>query len=369
MCRFKTEVQQSVARGPLTVERFRPSVGGKSGEATQIQKRGTGVPQGSINFVLPMYNQLTREQRYAICLGIQEGKTQSAIARQIGVNRSTVSREIRRNSNRFGKYGWTAADAKASERRERTVRNRETPSGVLREARRLLLAEDWSPKQISGYLLKEGIRISHERIYRMVREDESGELGRHCRHRMKYRRHRKRPRPTRVRNIRDRVSIHERPAEADGMRFGDWEMDLIVGKGQKSVILTLCERSRNYLIMERLPYGKDPDKVAETVTRLLWPYRKNVLTITTDNGTEFCEHKKISEALKTPVYFADSYSSWQKGAIENMNKLIRQYIPKGTDFRELSDEFIHSVQLKINRRPREKLDFSTPKDEFFRLLL
>ena len=136
-----------------------------------------------------MYNQLTREQRYAICLGIQEGKTQSAIARQIGVNRSTVSREIRRNSNRFGKYGWTAADAKASERRERTVRNRETPSGVLREARRLLLAEDWSPKQISGYLLKEGIRISHERIYRMVREDESGELGRHCRHRMKYRLH------------------------------------------------------------------------------------------------------------------------------------------------------------------------------------
>lgn len=94
-----------------------------------------------------------------------------------------------------------------------------------------------------------------------------------------------------------------------------------------------------------------------------------MLTITTDNGFEFRSHKKISEALKAPVYFADSYASWQKGGIENMNKLIRQYIPKGTDFRELSDEFIHSVQLKINRRPREKLNFSTPKDEFFRLLL
>ena len=146
-------------------------------------------------------------------------------------------------------------------------------------------------------------------------------------------------------------------------------MDLILGKGQKSAILTLCERSRNYLIMERLPQGRKPDAVAEAVTRLLWPYRKNVLSITTDNGVEFRRHRRIAEALHATVYFADSYSSWQKGAIENANKLIRQYIPKGTDFRELTDEYIHSVQLKINRRPREKLNFSTPKDEFFKLLL
>ena len=186
---------------------------------------------------------------------------------------------------------------------------------------------------------------------------------------MKYRRHKKRPRPTKVRSIKDRVSIHECPGEADGKRFGDREMDTIVGKGQKSVILTRCERSRNYLLMARLPEGKSPDGVAAKVVELLWPYRKNVLTITTDNGTEFCAHKEIARKLDTAVYFADSYSSWQKGAIENANKLVRQYIPKGTDFRELTDEFIHSVQLKINRRPREKLNFSTPKDEFFRLLL
>ena len=203
----------------------------------------------------------------------------------------------------------------------------------------------------------------------MIRDDDSGELRSHCRHRMKYRRHKKRKRPTKAKNIPDRVSIHERPAEADGKRFGDWEMDLVLGKGQKSAILTLCERSRNYLIMERLPQGKNPDAVAETVIRLLWPYRKNVLSITTDNGVEFCRHRRIAEALKTTVYFADSYASWQKGTIENTNKLIRQYIPKGSDFRDLTDEYIHSVQLKINRRPREKLNFSTPKDEFFKLLL
>ena len=120
--------------------------------------------------------------------------------------------------------------------------------------------------------------------------------------------------------------------------------------------------------MARLPQGKNPKNVADTVIRLLLPYRKNVRTITTDNGSEFACHKKIAKALATTVYFANSYASWQKGAIENQNKLIRQYIPKGTDFRELSDEFIKNVQYKINRRPREKLNFSTPKKEFFKLI-
>lgn len=316
-----------------------------------------------------MYKQLTREQRYAINLGKQEGKTQTAIARQIGVNKSTISRELKRNSNRFGKYGWKSADEKAMERRERTVRNREIRPDILRDARRLIVTEEWSPRQISGWLKNKGIIISHERIYQMIRDDESGELRKHCRHRMKYRRHKRRIRPTRAINIPGRVSIHSRPEASDGKRFGDWEMDLIIGKDGKSAILVLCERSRNYIIMEKLPFGKNPDKVAEAVIRLLWPYRRNVLTITTDNGSEFCRHQRIADSLKATVYFADSYASWQKGAVENANKLIRQYMPKGTDFRKLTDEFIHSVQIKLNRRPRKKLNFSTPKDEFFRLLL
>ena len=204
-----------------------------------------------------MYNQLTREQRYAIYLGVQEEKTQTAIARQIGVHKSTVSRELKRNRNRFNLYGWKAADEKAQERRERTVRNRETSPSVLREAKKLLVTEDWSPKQISGWLKRRGIQVSHERIYEMIRDDDSGELRLHCRHRMKYRHHKKHKRPTKATNIPDRVSIHERPAEADGSRFGDWEMDLILGKGQKSAILTLCERSRNYLIMGEASAGKE----------------------------------------------------------------------------------------------------------------
>ena len=316
-----------------------------------------------------MYRQLTREQRYAIYLGKQEGKSQTAIARQIGVNKSTVSRELKRNSNRFGKYGWRVADECAKDRRWHLPGNRALSGSVIRESLRLLKEEDWSPRQISGYLDRKGVKISHESIYSRIRADESGELRYHCRHKLKYIHHKKVARKTKATNIPNRVSIHERPAEADGRRFGDWEMDLIVGKGGRSAIITLCERSRNYLLMERLPYGKNPAKVAEAAVRLLYPYRRNVLTITTDNGSEFSRHEVISRQLNAPVFFADSYSSWQKGAIENTNKLIRQYIPKGTDFNGLTDEYIHSVQLKINRRPREKLNFFTPKDEFFKYLL
>ena len=315
-----------------------------------------------------MYHQLTREQRYAIYPGLQEGKSRKAGARQIEVHPSTVSGEIRRNSSRSGRYSRRIAQENADIRKERTPGNGRIDPVTLKYALHLLKTEDRSPGQISGYLSLKSEHISHETIYKRIRSDESGELCAHCRHKLKYRHHVKVSRKTEVRNIPDRKSLHDRPAGADGRRFGDWEMDLIIGKGQKSAILTLCERSRNYLLMAKLPYGKNPQKVADTVIRLLFLYRKNVLTITTDNGTEFSCHRKIAKALSTTVYFADPYAAWQKGAIENENKLIRQYIPKGTDFRILPEEFIKEVQYKINRRPREKLNFSSPKTEFFKLI-
>ena len=134
---------------------------------------------------------------------------------------------------------------------------------------------------------------------------------------------------TKATNIRNRVSIHERPAEADGKRFGDWEMDLIVDKDNHA-ILTMIERSTNFLLMSKLKYGKKVMPLAKTVWKLLLSYKGDkLLTITTDNGSEFAEHEWISKHLGgVPVYFTDSYSSWQKGAVENTNKLIRQYIPK-----------------------------------------
>lgn len=320
-----------------------------------------------------MYHQLTSEQRSQIFVLLQKKTKRKEIALLVGCSQSTLSREIKRNSTEKGNYLWDKAHAKAMERRRRTTANCAKDPAILWEALDLLREEDWSPEQISADMKKRGKHISHELIYRHIRADKSGELASHCRHKMKYNRHGRPDRTTKVRNIPDRVSIHQRPPEADGTRFGDWEMDTIVGKDGKGTIVTLTERSTNMILMERLPEGKHPEPLAKVVIRLLFPYRNTIRSITTDNGSEFCAHHLISKALapkgtknSNMVFFADSYASWQKGAIENANKLIRQYIPKGTDFSTLTDAFIRSVQHKINRRPRKKLNFHSPKSVFFR---
>lgn len=315
-----------------------------------------------------MYKQLSREQRYAIYLGLQEKKTYTAIARQINCSVSTVSREVRRNSNRHGRYLFQNAVELTIVRRERSSSNRKTPNHILKRALNLLIEEDWSPKQISGYLKREGINISHERIYREIRADETGLLKKHCRHKMKYRRHKWHKRKSSGRTlIPNRISIHQRPIEADGTRFGDWEMDLVIGKGQKSAVLTMIERKTNMFLQTKLT-SKKPNVVAKAAWRLLLPYKANVLTITTDNGSEFMNHQWLTKHIGATVYFADPFCSGQKGAVENANKLFRQYFPKGTDFRLIEQSQFDAIQAKINRRPREKLNFSSPIIEFFKLL-
>lgn len=290
------------------------------------------------------------------------------IARSIGVDKSTVSRELKRNLTANRKYVWFRAHEMSEARRRRTPGNRGLDSALAWRIKELIREEQWSPRQISGRLAKEGVKVSHEAIYSIIRRDESGELARHCRHKMKYRRSPSRKRETKATNIKNRVSIHERPKEADGTRFGDWEMDLIVDK-DSNAILTLVERSTNFLLMEKLRHGKKAAPLAKVVWRLLLPYKGEALkTITTDNGSEFAEHEWITRKLHVPVYFADSYCSWQKGAVENENKLIRQYIPKGTDISAVTDGKIKKIRMKINARPREKLNFNTPAECFFKNL-
>lgn len=308
-----------------------------------------------------MYKQLISEQRYQIFALLQTKTSRKEIARIVGISESTLSRELKRNSTARGNYlPWTA-QAKAEERRKRSTSNSAKNPLLMWRVRQMIIEEQWSPRQISGHLAREGIRISHETIYRMIRADGTGVLAGNTRHGMKHRRRPKnKPMP-----IANRKSIHERPAEADGTRFGDWEMDLIVDR-HNHAILTLVERSTNMMIMERLPHGKKSEHVAKAVIRLLFPYRKSVLTITTDNGPEFAGHLEMAKGLGAMVFFADPYCSWQKGCIENTNKLIRQYIAKDADFNNISDKYILRIQKKINRRPREKLNFSTPKQEFFK---
>ena len=148
-------------------------------------------------------------------------------------------------------------------------------------------------------------------------------------------------------------------------------MDTIVDSYGHAIV-TLTERSTNFILMKRLKCGRKAVPTAKVVARLLFPYREFVHTITTDNGCEFAAHLEITRMLsrggreRGKVYFADSYCSWQKGAIENANKLIRKYIPKKANFDDFSDSKIMKIQKKINRRPREEINFDSPKDRFFK---
>ncbi|EFL46656.1 integrase core domain protein, partial [Prevotella disiens FB035-09AN] len=286
------------------------------------------------------------------------------IAKAINVSASTVSREIRRNSGVRSHYNWETAQANAVQTRRRKPGNRSVDKDVMEEAKRLLITEQWSPEQISGVLAKDGKYISHETIYRMIRKDkaEGGTLYKHCRHKLK---HRTRPVGGKRISIPNRTSISERPTEADGKRFGDFEMDTIVGRGNHGAIVTLIERSTNMLFMRKLKKGKNAKEQARTVIHLLSPFKDHIKSITTDNGTEFACHEMIAKSLGVTIYFADPYASWQKGAIENANGLIRQYVPKKETFEHISQQQITKYSKKINMRPRKKLEFKTPYECFY----
>jgi len=311
-----------------------------------------------------MYKQLTSEQRYTISVLLQNRTKQKEIAKAINVSPSTVSREIRRNSGVRGRYNWETAQANAVQTKRRKPGNHSIDKEVMEEAKHLLVTEQWSPEQISGVLAKDGKYISHETIYRMIRKDkaEGGTLYKHCRHKLK---RRARPVGGRRISIPNRTSISERPAEVDGKRFGDFEMDTIVGRGNHGAIVTLIERSTSMLFMRKLKKGKNAKDLARTVIHLLSPFKEHVKSITTDNGTEFACHEMIGKSLGVTIYFADPYASWQKGAIENANGLIRQYVPKTETFEHVSHQQITKYSKKINIRPRKKLEFKTPHECFY----
>ena len=311
-----------------------------------------------------MYKQLTSEQRYTISVLLQNRTKQKDIAKAINVSASTVSREIRRNSGVRGRYNWETAQSNAVQTKRRKPGNHSINKDVMEEAKHLLVTEQWSPEQISGVLAKDGKYSSHETIYRMIRKDkaEGGTLYKHCRHKLK---RRARPVGGRRISIPNRTSISERPAEVDGKRFGDFEMDTIVGRGNHGAIVTLIERSTSMLFMRKLKKGKNAKELARTVIHLQSPFKEHVKSITTDNGTEFACHEMIGKSLGVTICFADPYASWQKGTIENANGLIRQYVPKTETFEHVSHQQITKYSKKINIRPRKKLEFKTPQECFY----
>ena len=289
------------------------------------------------------------------------------IARTIGVSQSTLCRELKRNSGQRG-YHCGQAQAKAADRQRRLRNYRNLTIEIRNFIRRKMTEEQWSPAQIVGWLRKQGkAGVCVETVYAYIRADRKngGDLYRHCRHQLK---HRRRQVSTQYTAVQNRTMIDERPAHWDGSTPGDFEMDTIVGKDGNGAIVTLVERNTNFTLARKLPHGKNARALAEAVIIMLLPYIGKIRSITTDNGSEFAEHLLIAKRLKTKIFFAHPYSSWEKGCIEYHNKLIRQYIPKGTDFDNVTEEMLKEIVMKINRRPRLKLDFSTQVAEFFKYI-
>ena len=220
---------------------------------------------------------------------------------------------------------------------------------------------EWSPEQISGWFLDEKQElISHERIYQHVWEDKrkGGELFKHLRCQGKKYDKRRNGKSTRG-QIKNQVSIDERPQIVDDKkRVGDWEIDTVIGKNHQGAIVTIVERKTLFTVAA-LVDCKQADVVTAATIQLLTPLKGRVHTITADNGKEFAYHEELVDQLETKVYFAHPYSSWERGLNENTNGLLRQYFPKGTDFRTLSQCEVDFAVERINNRPRKTLGFKT----------
>lgn len=306
------------------------------------------------------YKQLTYEQRCQLYALKKTKMIQMELADAIGVSQSAISRELKRNTGGSG-YRFEQAQRKAQERRTRATKpTKMTPKMIsLIESK---LREKLSPEQISGWLLNEKeVLLSHETIYLHIWADKAagGDLYTELRRQGKAYQSRGKNQAGRG-HIKNRVSIDERPAIVDAKkRVGDWEIDLVIGKNHSGALVTIVDRATSFTVSKRIN-----NKLAQTVTdatiELLMPFKGAVLTITADNGKEFAYHGQMTGALGAQVYFADPYSSWQRGLNENTNGLLRQYWPKITDFKKVSAKEVKAVILQLNDRPRKKLGFMTP---------
>jgi IS30 family transposase len=309
------------------------------------------------------YTHLTQNQRYQIHALLKEKTSQTRIAEILGVHKSTISRELRRNQGTYAYFPAQAHRLALDRRRDKSFPRISKETWRLVE--HLLRHEQWSPEQISGWLARtDRPTVSHERIYQYVLENKGcgGDLHVHLRCRKKRRKRYGSLR--RYGPISNRTSIDERPAVVERReRLGDWEADTIIGKC-KEVLVSLVDRRSRLTRIAKAPTRGAKD-VEGAILSLLAPLTDRVHTITSDNGPEFARHTSLSTSLKASFFFAHPYAAWERGLNENTNGLIRQYFPKSCDFLTVTDDDIHTVMDKLNNRPRKSLGYMTPNEVFF----
>ena len=313
------------------------------------------------------YQQLTSNERYIISHLQKQGFNQSEIARQMGRHRSTISREYARNTCRGydNSYRYSRADRKTVARRRRSRRNRHYTERDFAIVRRFL-RKDYSPEQIVGIIRRFKLmkrRMSHETIYQYIWRDKAagGQLWRYLRQSSKRRRKRYNAYDSRGR-LAGKRHISTRPKIVETRRTLDHgEIDTVVGRGSKDCIVTIVERKSGYVLI-----GKLKDRTTRSLNRrcikLLDREPAKFKTITADNGTEFNQYPEIEKATDTQFYFATPHHSWERGTNENTNGLIRQYLPKGTSMKGLTQAQCDRIAKKLNTRPRKRHGFKTPEE-------
>lgn len=317
------------------------------------------------------YEHLTRRERYVISHLAGQCSLRE-IGRRLGRHHTTIKREIDRNRPRHsGRYWYWVSDPIAEKRRHKPRSYRRQNHRPLVDYVESKLRLDWSPEQIAAKLALDypddaAMRVSIETIYRWVYLDVKmgGKLYRHLRRRHRYRRKQRRYGAGR-RFIAGRVGIEQRPMAVDSRdRFGDWEGDTVIGKRGKSQIVTHVERKSRFLMAAKLEDRKAETFAAKGVELFnsLAPRLRKTLTL--DNGSECARFDKIEKHTGLKVYFAAPYAAWQRGANENTNGLLRQYFPKGTDFRRVKDEQLQKAVNRLNHRPRKCLNYRTPHEVF-----
>ena len=296
-----------------------------------------------------------------------QGRKLSEIAEAIGRHKSTISRELSRNSStKYKCYTPCQAERRAEKRRKETSKRYRLKSSEIRQYVHEGLSKGWSPEIISGRLKLDykGLTISYEAIYQYIYHPETQDRQKliEC----LIRRHKKRKskgigRKQKKTKIPDRVSIQQRPEEAEARKvIGHWEGDSIVSRKSLVTLNSLTERVSRLLLLTKIQ-RKTAENIADTVIRRFKKLPKIMKkTLTLDNGTENALHKVITAKTGVKCYFADPYASYQRGGNEQINGLVRRYLPKRTDFSKISDEQIAWIEWLINNRPRKCLGFKTP---------
>lgn len=315
------------------------------------------------------HEQLSRRERYAIARLKARGLSYGEIARRLDRSKSTICRELQRNTCKDGYYRPEKAHARALDRRWRTRKKGQYSQQEWAEVERGL-RQEWSPKQVLGLMRVQRRRrpMSYQTVYRHIRADRKagGQLWRHMRHMSKYGRKRRGSPATRGR-LAGKRHISERPKRVEKRReVGHCEVDTVMGAEQAGpCVLTLVERATGYLVMQLLQ-ARTKDEANDGLARGILKLGMQVKTITADNGTEFHGYKDVEEQFPVKFYFATPYHSWERGSNENTNGLIRQYLPKGMSFRGLTQADCDRISAKLNTRPRERLRFQTPAQQLAR---